>query len=146
LRRKNAVSDIWATWCGCSVSELGSFARFQHLHPELKLLLVARDSTVPEIKKVFRAQGISGYGKDAERKSQTTDFPSPLGNPAHPARFPLSPQPRPLPESVEIQIFHQLPKRGHFFYEKVIKVKADAAALLMFELRPTASSLLSVFQ
>jgi hypothetical protein len=69
LRRKNAVSDIWATWCGCSVSELGSFARFQHLHPELKLLLVARDSTVPEIKKVFRAQGISGYGKDAERKS-----------------------------------------------------------------------------
>ena len=60
-----------------------------------------------------------------------------------PAGFP---RPRLLRESIEIQIFHQLPKRGHFFYEKVIKVKADAAALLMFDLRPTASSLLSVFQ
>ena len=47
-----------------------------------------------------------------------------------PAGFP---RPRLLRESIEIQIFHQLPKRGHFFYEKVIKVKADAAALLMFD-------------
>jgi thiol-disulfide isomerase/thioredoxin len=59
LRGKNAVLDIWATWCGACVSELGSFARFQHLHPELTLLLVARDSKIPEIRKVFRSQGIS---------------------------------------------------------------------------------------
>lgn len=59
LRGKNAVLDIWATWCGACVSELGSFARFQHLHPEVKLLLVARDSAIPEIRKVFRSQGIS---------------------------------------------------------------------------------------
>jgi hypothetical protein len=37
--------------------------------------------------------GATGYGKDAERKSPTTDFPSPLGNPAHPAGFPLSHSP-----------------------------------------------------
>jgi hypothetical protein len=37
--------------------------------------------------------GAPGYGKDAERKSQTTDFPAPLGNPAHPAGFPLSHSP-----------------------------------------------------
>jgi hypothetical protein len=37
--------------------------------------------------------GAMGYGKDAERKSQTTDFPSPLGNPAHTAGFPLSHSP-----------------------------------------------------
>jgi hypothetical protein len=37
--------------------------------------------------------GATGYGKDAERKSQTTDFPSPLGNPANPAGLPLSHSP-----------------------------------------------------
>jgi|ERR1700685_336005 hypothetical protein len=37
--------------------------------------------------------GATGYGKDAERKSQTTDFPSPLGNPANPAGFQLSHSP-----------------------------------------------------
>jgi hypothetical protein len=37
--------------------------------------------------------GATGYGKDAARKSQTPDFPSPLGNPANPAGFPLSHSP-----------------------------------------------------
>ena len=37
--------------------------------------------------------GATGYGKGAERKSQTPDFPSPLGNPANPAGFPLSHSP-----------------------------------------------------
>lgn len=59
LRGKNAVVDIWSTWCGPCVAELGGFARFRQLHPEVKLLLVAEDSTVPEIKKVFGSQGIS---------------------------------------------------------------------------------------
>jgi hypothetical protein len=31
-----------------------------------------------------------GCGKDAGWKSQKTDFPTPLGNPANPAGFPLS--------------------------------------------------------
>jgi thiol-disulfide isomerase/thioredoxin/tetratricopeptide (TPR) repeat protein len=59
LRGKNAVLDIWATWCGACVSELGSFARFQHLHPELKLLLVGTYSKIPDIRRVFQSQGIS---------------------------------------------------------------------------------------
>jgi hypothetical protein len=37
--------------------------------------------------------GATGYGKDAKRKSRTPDFPSPLGNPANPAGFPLSHSP-----------------------------------------------------
>ena len=34
--------------------------------------------------------GATGRGKDAGWKSQRTDFPTPLGNPANPAGFPLS--------------------------------------------------------
>src|SRR6266446_6964498 len=37
--------------------------------------------------------GATGCGKAAEWKSQTTDFPTPLGNPANPAGFPLSHSP-----------------------------------------------------
>ena len=37
--------------------------------------------------------GATGYGKDAARKGQTPDFPSPLGNPANPAGLPLSHSP-----------------------------------------------------
>lgn len=59
LRGTNAVLDIWATWCGACVSELGGFAKFQQTHPEVSLLLVASDSTKQEIRKVFRSQGIS---------------------------------------------------------------------------------------
>jgi hypothetical protein len=32
----------------------------------------------------------TGCGKDAGWKSQKADFPTPLGNPANPAGFPLS--------------------------------------------------------
>jgi thiol-disulfide isomerase/thioredoxin len=59
LRGKNAVLDIWATWCGACVSELGGFAEFHHAHPEVTLLLVSTDSKIPDIEKVFRSQGIS---------------------------------------------------------------------------------------
>jgi hypothetical protein len=37
--------------------------------------------------------GATGYGKDARWKSQKADFPTPLGNPANPAGFPLSHSP-----------------------------------------------------
>jgi hypothetical protein len=37
--------------------------------------------------------GATGYGKDAGWKSQKADFPTPLGNPANPAGFPLSHSP-----------------------------------------------------
>jgi thiol-disulfide isomerase/thioredoxin len=59
LRGKNVVLDIWSTWYGPCVSELGGFVKFQQVHPEVKVLLVARDSKVPEIRKLFRSQGIS---------------------------------------------------------------------------------------
>jgi thiol-disulfide isomerase/thioredoxin len=59
LRGKNVVLDIWSTWCGPCVSELGGFVKFLQLYPEVKVLLVARDSKVSEIRKLFRSQGIS---------------------------------------------------------------------------------------
>ena len=37
--------------------------------------------------------GATGCGKDAGWKSQKADFPTPLGNPANPAGFPLSHSP-----------------------------------------------------
>ena len=40
-------------------SELGGFVKFQQVHPEVKVLLVARDSKVAEVRKLFRSQGIS---------------------------------------------------------------------------------------
>jgi thiol-disulfide isomerase/thioredoxin len=55
LRGKNVVLDIWSTWCWPCVSELGGFVKFQQVHPEVKVLLVARDSKVPEIRKLFRS-------------------------------------------------------------------------------------------
>jgi thiol-disulfide isomerase/thioredoxin len=58
LRGKNAVLDIWATWCGACVSELGGFAKFHQTHPEVALLLVAGDSKIREIRKVFRSHGL----------------------------------------------------------------------------------------
>ena len=63
------------------------------------------------------------------------DFPTPLGNPANPAGFPLSHSLGDYGRFTKIRTFHLLRIRGHFFYEKVIKVKADVAALLMFDLR-----------
>jgi hypothetical protein len=58
--------------------------------------------------------GATGCGKDAAWKSQTTDFPTPLANPAKPAGFALSHSPDDYRRGTEIQIFHHLRKRGHF--------------------------------
>jgi hypothetical protein len=54
--------------------------------------------------------GAMGCGKGAEWKSQTTDFPTPLGNPANPAGFPLSHSPDGYARLTKIE--HSL------FYEK----------------------------
>ncbi len=59
LRGNKTVLDIWSTWCGACVSELGGFAKFHQSHPEVSLLLVASDSKIQQIMKVFRSQGIS---------------------------------------------------------------------------------------
>ena len=54
--------------------------------------------------------GRRGCGKDAGWKSQKTDFPTPLGNPANPAGFPLS---------HSLGDCGRLTKTGHFScYEK----------------------------
>src|ERR1700689_5442 len=68
--------------------------------------------------------GATGYGKDAKRKSRTSDFPSPLGNPAHPAGFPLSHSPdddygvfrKPdLPRATEKGTVLMSQEGGHFY-------------------------------
>ncbi len=54
--------------------------------------------------------GATGCGKDAAWKSQKADFPTPLGNPANPAGFPLSHSPGGYGRLTKIE--HSL------FYEK----------------------------
>jgi thiol-disulfide isomerase/thioredoxin len=54
LRGRNAVLDIWATWCRACVSALGGLTEFRQTHPEVELLLVATDSKIQEIRKGFR--------------------------------------------------------------------------------------------
>ena len=54
--------------------------------------------------------GATGCGKDAGWKSQKADFPTPLGNPANPAGFPLSHSPGGYGRLTKIE--HSL------FYEK----------------------------
>jgi len=54
--------------------------------------------------------GATGRGKHAGWKSQRTDFPTPLGNPANPAGFPLS---------HSLGDYGRLTKTGYFIcYEK----------------------------
>jgi len=57
--------------------------------------------------------GATGCGKDARWKSQKTDFPTPLGNPANPAN------PAGFPLSHSLGDCGRLTKTGHFIcYEK----------------------------
>jgi hypothetical protein len=57
--------------------------------------------------------GATGCGKDAGWKSQKADFPTPLGNPANPAGFPLSHSPGGYGRLTKIEIPFST-KRGHF--------------------------------
>jgi hypothetical protein len=57
--------------------------------------------------------GATGCGKDAGWKSQKADFPTPLGNPANPAGFPLSHSPDGYGRLTKIEIPFST-KRGHF--------------------------------
>ena len=55
--------------------------------------------------------GATGCGKDAGWKSQKADFPTPLGNPANPAGFPLSHSLGDCERFTKNRTFHLLRKR-----------------------------------
>lgn len=59
IRGQTVLLDIWSTWCAPCVSELGGFENVRQAHPELRVLLVAIDSKLPDVKKVLRRQRIS---------------------------------------------------------------------------------------
>lgn len=59
LRGQTVVLNLWSTWCGPCLSELTGFAELKRVHPELRVLLAAMDSTVPTIEKEFQAHGLS---------------------------------------------------------------------------------------
>jgi hypothetical protein len=58
----------------------------------------------------IKNDGATGCGKAAEWKSQKADFPTPLGNPANPAGFPLSHSPGGYGRVTKIE--------NYLFYEK----------------------------
>lgn len=58
LRGKVVVLNLWATWCGPCLSELGGFDQLRQLHPEIVVLPVAESSSLADIKKVFESQGL----------------------------------------------------------------------------------------
>jgi thiol-disulfide isomerase/thioredoxin len=58
LRGQTTVLDLWSTWCAGCVSELAGFVEFQRAHPNVRLLLLAMNSTKPDIEKLFRSQDL----------------------------------------------------------------------------------------
>ncbi|HKF21873.1 MAG TPA: redoxin domain-containing protein [Candidatus Angelobacter sp.] len=59
LRGQIVVLDLWATWCGSCIWELRGLVELKQMHPEIKLLLPAIDSTIPDIEKVLYPLGFS---------------------------------------------------------------------------------------
>lgn len=59
LRGQIVVLDLWATWCGSCIRELPGLADLKKTHPEIKLLLPAMDSTIPDIERVLYPLGFS---------------------------------------------------------------------------------------
>jgi hypothetical protein len=55
-----------------------------------------------------------GLWKSRGVEKSKNDFPTPLGNPANPAGFPLSHSPGGYGRLTENRTFPFLPKRGHF--------------------------------
>jgi|HubBroStandDraft_6_1064221.scaffolds.fasta_scaffold620848_2 hypothetical protein len=86
-----------------------------------------RDTAYPQLKKYSLRQGVGG---GLHSKSRGTG----LGGEANEGEDAACWSSR-LAQDVFIPTTTSSTKRGHFFYEKVRKVKADVAALLIFDLR-----------
>lgn len=68
FRGQTVVLNFWATWCGPCRLEIPAFSSFANDHPDIPVLGIAVDGTVPQLKKAQRDLGI--------------DYPVLVGDPA----------------------------------------------------------------
>lgn len=67
---KTVVLNFWATWCKPCLMEIPEFVKFSESHPDIPVLGVAVDGTLPKLKRFQKKHGISYPILKADSKIQ----------------------------------------------------------------------------